>query len=427
MSRKNILVFPCGSEIALEIHRAVGKSVHFNLIGASSVDDHGKFVYKNYIGGIPFATDDSFIPKIKEVVEGHDIDAIYPAMDAVIEVLKRNEDDIGCKVIASKAETTRICLSKTRTYQRLKGIVDTPAVYDSMAAVEEFPVFTKPDIGYGSRGARKCRSMEELAVQLGHYPSSIICEYLPGEEYTVDCFTDRDGKLLACCPRTRSRIMNGISVGTREVQDTRVFCQIAQRINRTLDFSGAWFFQVKRNAGGGLVLLEVASRFAGSSSLFRAKGLNFALMSLYNAFGIPVSIVRNDYSVEMDRALDNKYRIDIEYDEVFVDFDDCLLLDQKYINEQLVAFLFRCRNHGIRLSLLTKHDDNALVPLQKLLYDLRIGVLFDRIIHIGADDQKCRYIDNRNAIFIDDSFAERRAVRESCGIHVFSVDMVEAL
>ena len=46
--KKNILVFPCGSEIALEIYRSVNKSIHFNLIGASSVDDHGKFIYENY-------------------------------------------------------------------------------------------------------------------------------------------------------------------------------------------------------------------------------------------------------------------------------------------------------------------------------------------------------------------------------------------
>ena len=31
------------------------------------------------------------------------------------------------------------------------------------------------------------------------------------------------------------------------------------------------------------------------------------------------------------------------------------------------------------------------------------------------------------AIFIDDSFAERRQVRESCGIPVFDLDMVESL
>ena len=47
---KRILVFPCGSEIALEIYRSLKYSIHFELVGASSIDDHGKFVYKEYIG-----------------------------------------------------------------------------------------------------------------------------------------------------------------------------------------------------------------------------------------------------------------------------------------------------------------------------------------------------------------------------------------
>ena len=46
---KNILVFPCGSEIALEIYKSLEFSTHFTLFGASSVKDHGEFIYKNYI------------------------------------------------------------------------------------------------------------------------------------------------------------------------------------------------------------------------------------------------------------------------------------------------------------------------------------------------------------------------------------------
>ena len=45
--KKNILVFPCGSEIGLEIYNSVKYSTYFNLIGANSSDDHGKFVYEN--------------------------------------------------------------------------------------------------------------------------------------------------------------------------------------------------------------------------------------------------------------------------------------------------------------------------------------------------------------------------------------------
>ena len=426
--KRNVLVFPCGSEIALEIYRAVHNSSHFALIGANSVDDHGKFVYENYIGGVPFITDSSFISEMKKIVQQYSIDAIYPAMDAVIELLKSHEEFLGCTVIASRAETTKICLSKSATYSKLKDVVPVPKMYHEVADVVAFPVFTKPDAGYGSRGAKKCLSKEDLVNQLNQFPSSIICEYLPGEEYTVDCFTTRNGELLACYPRVRSRIMNGISVNTREIHEKHEFEQMAKSINEAVEFSGAWFFQVKRNDQGKLTLMEIASRFAGSSSLFRAKGVNFALMSLYNAFGIPVSILENDYEVEVDRALDNKYKINLDYNEVFVDFDDCLLLEQKYINDQLMAFLFRCRNKGIKISLITKHDDLLLdVPLDQLLLKYKLKDMFDRIIHLAADDEKYRYIDNSQAIFIDDSFAERKAIKEKCSLHVFSVDMVEVL
>jgi hypothetical protein len=99
MIKKNILVFPCGSEIALEINRSLKYNTYFNLIGGNSVDDHGRFIFNNYIDGIPFITDSCFIPVIKEIVSKYSIDVIYPAMDLVIAVLKKHEIEIGCKIL----------------------------------------------------------------------------------------------------------------------------------------------------------------------------------------------------------------------------------------------------------------------------------------------------------------------------------------
>lgn len=77
MAKKNVLVFPCGSEIALEIHRSLLHSTHFRLIGANSVDDHGKFVYQDYIDGVPFVTSPDFIPTIKRIIKEWQIDIVY--------------------------------------------------------------------------------------------------------------------------------------------------------------------------------------------------------------------------------------------------------------------------------------------------------------------------------------------------------------
>ncbi len=427
--KKNILVFPCGSEIGLEVYRSVKNSTHFNLIGASSVDDHGKFVFENYIDGIPFITDPGFIDDMKKVVAENRIDAIYPAMDAVIEILKKNEDVLGCKVIAPDTETTQICLSKSKTYKVLQDYVKTPRLFtaDELRETNTFPVFAKPDIGYGSRGAKKLNSQVEMQSHLAQYPSCILVEYLPGKEYTVDCFSDSSGKLLVAAPRERHRIVNGISVNTKPVPDEKQFHEFAEKINQAIKFRGAWFYQVKQDSNGELTLMEVASRFGGSSSLFRAQGINFALMSIFDAFDIPVAILRNNYDVEMDRALDNKYKLDLKYSEVFVDFDDCIYLEKQFVNEALMAFLYRCVNKHIKVSLLSRHDDVKLGKLDDLLDNLRIRQVFDRIIHLDPSQKKIDFIDNTDSIFIDDSFAERKAVADKFHIPVFSLDMVEAL
>ena len=49
----NVLVFPCGSEIGLEVHNALKFDKHINLYGLSSVSSHGRMVYKNYIEESP--------------------------------------------------------------------------------------------------------------------------------------------------------------------------------------------------------------------------------------------------------------------------------------------------------------------------------------------------------------------------------------
>lgn len=418
---KNVLVFPCGSEIALEIHRALKNSIHFNLIGASSVDDHGKFVYKNYIANVPFVNAPNFISAIAEIVKKYDIDFIYPAMDSVATKLKIYECELNCAVIASPSETTEICLDKEKTYERFKNIIRTPDIYSADA--KDFPVFCKPKIGYGSRGTKKISDDDMLREHLKEYPNSLILEYLPGEEYTTDCFTDRNGRLLFCGPRVRRRISNGISVNTAPVEDNGEFRLLAEKINANMKLRGAWFAQFKRAADGELVLLEIASRLGGSSAVHRARGINFAQLSLFDAMGIDVEIIDNHYKTETDRSLNSSYRIDVDYDEVFIDYDDTIILKEKYYNTDVMKLLYQCKNRGIKISLLSSHSGD----LNECLEKFQLKQLFDRVIHISKNNNKADYIDNKKSIFIDDSFAERKRVYKKTGIPVFSVDMIEML
>lgn len=417
------MVFPCGSEIGLNIYSSVRYSTYFHLVGGSSIDDHGMFIYKDYIGNIPFITDDNFIPSFKKIIKENKIDAVYPAMDAVITFLKEHEQELGCYVIAPPLETTEICLSKRKTYETFQEVVLTPKVFER-DRINDYPVFVKPNIGYGAIGTKIIFSETSLADFLAEKEDMLILEYLPGEEYTVDCFSDKDGNLLYSAARGRNRVKNGVSINTSFVADQKEFEEIAQNINEKIEFRGAWFYQVKRNKEGHLCLLEVAARLGGSSLLSRAIGVNLALLTLFDAFDYKVSIQQNKgYSVILDRVLSNNYIYsNLSYSKVYVDYDDCLLLDKTTVNADLVKFLFKSVNEGKKIILLTKHVGELEPELRKY----RLSGLFDDIIQIQKEDKKSRYID-KDAIFFDDSFAERVEVQREVGISVFSPEMVDVL
>ena len=425
MKKRNILVFPCGSEIGLDIYNSIKYSTHFHLIGASSTADHGQFVYTDYISGLPFLGMD-LIPYLVKIVKERQVDAIYPTMDSVITLLKEHEAELGCPVISSPLHTVKTCLSKRQTYLALSGIIDTPVVYDALTVPDNaFPIFAKPDIGYGARGTKLLHTRSEMERFLAEQKEDVLLlEYLPGEEFTVDCFTDKDGKLLYSAGRKRNRIKNGISVNTFFLEDQSIFNELAKTINQHLKFRGAWFYQVKCNSQGNLCLLEVASRIGGSSLLSCAVGVNLALLSLFDTFGFPVNIVKNNYRVELDRALGSKYKMDLSFDSVYCDYDDCLILDNNQLNVQLVSFLYQCVNEKMKLFLLTKHEAS---DLRDELKHFRIDNLFDEIIRIEKTEDKALYISADNPIFIDDSHSERANVKAKLSIPVFSPDMIDTL
>lgn len=421
---RRILVFPCGSEIGLEIHRSLRYSTHFELIGASSVDDHGRFVYDTYCGGLPFYDAPDFAEHMDALLHEQRIDAIYPAMDAVADALQRLAPLRGWRVIGSSPEATAICASKKATYALLGNKVPLAQSYGSIEDAD-YPMFIKPDRGYGGRNCHKALTIASAQQFLAGQDMSamLLLEYLPGLEWTVDCFSDRHGQLRFHAARGRDRISNGISVRTSPSDAfSAQFREWAQTINEALRPRGAWFFQARQAADGQPRLLEVATRLGGSSGLFRCLGVNFAMLSAFDAFDLDVSVSPNAYALEMDRALDNRYRLDIRYEHIFVDLDDCLIVRGR-VNHQLVAFLFRSIDDGKKLTLITRH---ARAPAETL-HRYRLSELFDRVIHLRAGEKKSAYIDDSSSIFIDDSFAERQDVSRIAGIPVFAPDMLEGL
>lgn len=423
MNKKNVAVYPAGTEVGLELHNALRFAKGIKLIGLASLEDHSSFVYKTIDTNAPYIDDDNLFTYLESMIKKYDIEYIFPAHDEAVLLLTKLESSLKIKVIAPCERTAEICRYKSKTYDALKQYDFVPKTFQvDMLDNNSFPLFIKPDKGQGSNGAMKIDSMEQL-LQVQELEKNIICEYLPQEEYTVACLSDHNSNLLYAGQRTRSRVKTGISVSSLNVPVSNEVESIAHNISTALKMTGGWFFQIKKDQAGNYKLLEVAARIAGSMGLHRNQGINFPLLSLYIKDKLTVNVIQNDVSFQLDRAFISRYKQNLQYSSVYIDFDDTILLSEK-VNPYMMHYLYQCRNNDIKLYLITRHNRLVEETLASLCIDKNI---FDKIIHITDKKRKSQFITEQNSIFIDDAFSERLDVHTACHIPVFDLDSIEFL
>jgi len=417
----NVLISPAGTEIGREIWQSLRfeKSVKIFLAGAD-YDNHARYIDEQY-HILPSIEDSNWLATLQDFIHLNDIHFIFPAHDDVLLTYTKFQSEIPAKIVASNAETCEITRYKSKTYAALADIITVPRSYKSIDDIVEWPVFAKPDKGQGTQGAIKIKDRNSLEICLQDNDGLIISEYLPGAEYTVDCFSSCQDGLLFCQARTRERIRAGISMASTTVELVGIK-EMAQSICARLQLRGAWFFQIKASADGILTLLEVAPRIAGTMAVNRVLGINFAMLSLYEQQNIPVKLSVLPVTNRISRALTNSYRCNITFGHVYVDYDDTLIIHNK-LCLPLIQFLYQCVNESIPCYLISRHAGNLALELKKW----RIDSLFEKIIHLNQAENKSSYITHSDAIFIDDSFKERQEVQQVKGIYTFDVSMLELI
>ena len=426
MAKKiNVLIFPAGSEIAHDLYDSLRYNLHVEVFGASGKPDDARFLYdaNHYIEADLYVTKQDFIQKFNKILAEKKIDVIMPTHDTIALYLAEHQSKINAKVLTSRYETALVAREKRRTYDLFKDADICPIVYEELFDDLQFPVFLKPNIGEGAKRTVKCESKEEALHNLEQAPDLLICEYLPGEELSVDCFTDRHGKMLFVGPRTRERVQMGISFHSASVPLTEEIKAIAETINEKVEIRGAWFFQIKKDVHGKYRLLEFAVRQASTMGLYRQVGINFALLSLFDILDQDVSVLQNQYSIELERSLYNRYKHHFDYQTVYIDFDDCIVVNDT-VNEVAMRFLYACQRRQKKVILITKHRYDIKETLSK--YRIHED-LFNEIVTLEDNDDKAKFIKPTDAIFIDNYFWDRKAVKDTLGIPVFDVDAIESL
>lgn len=300
----------------------------FNItVADANADVTGKYpagVFEH----IPPANATDFAKDVLSICKKHNIDIVLPLVTRELIPLaayKTEFDKAGIKLPLSSLASLEIANDKGRLYQFLEWrdipvpaykIVDgsaADAVEEFKAAVNElgYPgkaVCFKPTVSNGSRGFRimdAANSESELLFQqkpnsiytsfenavrilsLAPFPELLVSEYLPGEEYSVDCLTNR-GEAIVIVPRLRKRMINGISVEGEFVKEENIMAY-CKEIIQALQLHGNIGIQVKRSATGKFLILEINPRVQGSIAAGLGAGINLPVLSVKQELGWPIA------------------------------------------------------------------------------------------------------------------------------------------
>lgn len=212
-----------------------------------------------------------FIEDLMRIVKYEDINVVAPASHHSIIALDnmyKYLDELGTRILLSRIRATD-CLSKkiTASLFHQEGIL-TPYVYwDSYNASKiEYPVMIRPIYGSGSKNCFVARSEQEFAFFVEYIPGFVfVQEYIEGDEYTVDIFSDFEANPICIVPRKRIEVRDGEVVKAVTVYDEKLIEQ-CKMIAKNLGLVGMSCIQcIERD--GEYYFIEINPRFAGGVTL----------------------------------------------------------------------------------------------------------------------------------------------------------------
>ena len=418
----HVLVYPAGEQNSSEAILALSRHVNVGVYGCGARDRLAPFLLSHYVGDFPTVHDPSFVERMNALIDEWGIDLILPTHDSVVDYLARRRADVKAIPMVPSAATSDICRDKARFYREFD---DCSFVPETFAASDAAPaqVWVKPRVGQGGVGGRLVDTDAKGWRSGVDWDTEIVTEYLPGQEITVDCFSDRDSIVQGVFPRSRDETLGGISVAGRTMLPSEEISQVAEHINSRLGFVGMWYFQARESASGNFKVMEVSARVPGGQALTRARGVNLPLLSVYAHLGMATRVFENALDVGYRRVLTSLFDTGYKYRRVYLDLDDTLLVDGRP-NPDVLQLLYQWTNDRTKVTLLTRHEGIPAATLD----DHRIHRgLFDEIVHLTAGQKKSTFITDQASIFIDNAFEERAEVHDARGIPVFDVSETDVL
>jgi carbamoyl-phosphate synthase large subunit len=320
----NVLMTGAGAPGGPGIIHALQKDPNIRLVVADADPmAAGGFMDIDFVQ-IPTADDPSFIDVLMKICRENQIQVVFPLVTRELNKLsaeKQRFEAKGIQVIVSEFNSLEIANNKRKLLEHLQAAGIPIPDFRTATTVEALrlaclelgyptrPVVIKPSTANGSRGVRildaqKDRfellfnekpgnlysNLEEILMQIGEHPlpELLVMEYLPGDEYSVDCLVG-DGQPLVIVPRKRLKMINGITVkGVFEKNEEIV--SYTEAILHSLPLNGPIGLQVKADGNGLFRIMEINPRIQGTSTAAIGAGVNFPILAVYQALQLTLPL-----------------------------------------------------------------------------------------------------------------------------------------
>ncbi len=281
----------------------------------------GKFLNKDFVQ-IPKANEENFISALLSFCQKKNIQIILPLVTKELLLLAANKsffEKAGIKVLVSSREAMEIANDKSACYKYLAqkniaipefGIVNNINEFIKTATNLGYPAMPfcfKPSQSNGSRGFRivddAIDEWDQLFNQKPYntfitysnalkilssktFPQLLASEYLPGDEYSVDCLAQH-GEAKLIVPRIRKKMINGISVQGEFLNDPLII-NYCKKIIEAIELHGNIGIQVKKRNNGQPLLLEINPRVQGTIVAGLGAGINLPLLAIKQEMGLSI-------------------------------------------------------------------------------------------------------------------------------------------
>jgi carbamoyl-phosphate synthase large subunit len=230
----------------------------------------------------PRVTSKEYINFLKKTCIDNSIVLIIPTIDTELLTLSEHREDflkLGISIIISDTVLIKACGNKNLTTELLNKIdIKTPDIYDKKKL--NFPCFVKPYDGSCSDGAFILNNKSMLTTDIFDNPKNMFMEFVPKsyEEYTVDIYFDKLGKLKSLVPRLRIETRAGeISKGV--TSKGIVYDYLKDKLQNLKGVRGCINLQLFVNLKNkSFKAIEINPRFGGGYPLSYAAGANFPKM-----------------------------------------------------------------------------------------------------------------------------------------------------